>query len=148
MATDDERKQMMIESLAEKDIQKALSFPDACYQDRSMKANLRDALGIIAAARTGGQASSSEKSDKCFIATATYGTVMAPEVVTLRHFRELRLRPHWAGRCMIRTYERYSPPLADAIATRPVARLWVRRVFLGPIIRLIRRTKLDTDQTA
>jgi hypothetical protein len=50
---------------------------------------------------------------KCFIATAAYGSALAPQVVTLRAFRDDRLRQSRLGRWMIDVYERCSPPLAD-----------------------------------
>jgi hypothetical protein len=79
-----------------------------------------------------------QESGGCFIATAAYGSAMAPEVATLRHFRELKLRPSQAGRLFIRAYERFSPPVAAWIAGRGWARAWVRRVILEPAIRLAR----------
>ena len=75
----------------------------------------------------------------CFIATATYGSALAPEVVVLQQFRDARLRQHGVGRGMIKFYERYSPPLADWIAVRPRARRWVQRFVLSPLIWLVKR---------
>jgi Zn finger protein HypA/HybF involved in hydrogenase expression len=75
----------------------------------------------------------------CFIATAVYGTPLAPEIAILQRFRETELRPRRAGRWIIGVYERYSPPLADAIAPHPTARLWVRRLLLAPVISAIRQ---------
>ncbi len=75
----------------------------------------------------------------CFIATATYGSALAPEVVILQQFRDTRLRQFGLGRGIIKLYERYSPPLADWIADRPRARRWVRRLVLSPLIRIVRR---------
>ena len=76
---------------------------------------------------------------KCFVATAAYGSSLAPEVMTLRRLRDTRLRGNRLGRWAIRVYERYSPPLADWIAERPVARSLVQRVVLTPVIRAARR---------
>lgn len=75
----------------------------------------------------------------CFIATATYGSALAPEVVVLQQFRDTRLRQHGLGRGIIKFYERYSPPLADWIADRPQARRWMQRFVLSPLIQLVRR---------
>jgi hypothetical protein len=75
----------------------------------------------------------------CFIATAAYGSPIAPEIVVLQQFRETQLRPRPVGRSLIAAYERLSPPLADAIAPHPGARLWVRRLLLAPVISAIRR---------
>lgn len=80
-----------------------------------------------------------EKKQKCFIATAAYGDALAPDVVILRHLRDRRLKQNHFGRWIIRIYERYSPPLADAIAPHPTARLFVRRFILAPIVWFVRR---------
>ncbi|MBN1581380.1 MAG: hypothetical protein JXA89_11825, partial [Anaerolineae bacterium] len=75
----------------------------------------------------------------CFIATAAYGSALAPQVVTLCHFRDTRLRSRRLGRWVIGVYERCSPPLAAWIADRPTARVWVQRLLLSPAIWLVRR---------
>jgi len=69
----------------------------------------------------------------CFIATAAYGSPMAPQVDVLRVWRDRHLRPHWMGRSFIRAYETVSPPLADAIRDSAWLRAAVR-VFLWPVV--------------
>jgi hypothetical protein len=69
----------------------------------------------------------------CFIATAAYGSPMAPQVDVLRLWRDRHLRPHWPGRAFIRAYEMVSPPLADAIRDSAWLRAGVR-VFLWPVV--------------
>jgi hypothetical protein len=69
----------------------------------------------------------------CFIATAAYGSPMAPQVDVLRVWRDRHLRPHWPGRAFIRAYETVSPPLADAIRDSAWLRAAVR-VFLWPVV--------------
>jgi hypothetical protein len=76
---------------------------------------------------------------KCFIATATYGSALASDVVVLQQFRDTRLKKSSFGRRIVSLYERYSPPLADAIAQHPVVRLWVRRWVLSPVVWFVRR---------
>ncbi|MAF14102.1 MAG: hypothetical protein CMI53_04405 [Parcubacteria group bacterium] len=44
------------------------------------------------------------KSEKCFIATAVYGDVFAPEVEALRNFRNDTLSSSFLGRIFIRFY--------------------------------------------
>lgn len=75
---------------------------------------------------------------KCFIATAAYGSPLAPEVAVLRRFRDTKLQMNSIGRVSILLYERLSPPLAEAISNRPIARLIVRRIFLAPAVWLVR----------
>ena len=51
----------------------------------------------------------------------------------LRRFRDRFLLPHEAGRWFVRTYYRYSPPIADFIARHDAVR-WSVRVALVPLI--------------
>ena len=74
----------------------------------------------------------------CFIATACYGSALAPEVSLLRRYRDLVLHRYALGRGFIRAYYRMSPPLADFLKSRPVARWLVRNVVLRPIVALVR----------
>jgi hypothetical protein len=82
---------------------------------------------------------------KCFVATAAYGSALAPQVVTLRRFRDTRLRQKILGRWAINAYEWCSPPLADWVAPRATARAWIRGLLLRPTVwaveRLMRRNR-------
>jgi YVTN family beta-propeller protein len=68
--------------------------------------------------------------DDCFIATAAYGSLMEPHVVTLRHFRDAYLIPHTLGRVFVRTYYQYSPPIAHFISQHETLRAAVRAGLL------------------
>ncbi|MEE1154240.1 MAG: CFI-box-CTERM domain-containing protein [Acutalibacteraceae bacterium] len=48
----------------------------------------------------------------CYIATAVYGSYNAPEVVTLRSFRDKILYKSKIGRLFIKVYYKVSPPVA------------------------------------
>ena len=50
--------------------------------------------------------------NRCYIATAVYGSYDAPEVLVLRHFRDETLSKSRRGRLFIKTYYRLSPPVA------------------------------------
>ncbi len=80
------------------------------------------------------------KPSSCFIATATYGSPLAPEVEILRMFRERNLRPSVPGQKFIAFYEKYSPPFANWLVHQPLARLAIRQLLLAPIIRALKRT--------
>ena len=63
--------------------------------------------------------SRSNSSSSCFIATVVYGDVEAPEVITLRAFRDNVLKKSAWGRSFIATYYRLSPPIAEWLKTKP-----------------------------
>lgn len=80
-----------------------------------------------------------EAEKKCFVATGVYGAWDAPEVATLRRFRDRRLRGTPWGEAFLRLYYRFSPPLAGAVSQRPALRQWVRACLLDPLVRRIDR---------
>jgi hypothetical protein len=128
------------EDRAVQDVKIAMAMP-AAYQNAQLVGLLQK---HIASAREGSSDSSTgpqkqEEKDKCFIATAAYGSALAPEVATLRQFRDVRLKPNRAGQLFVRLYERFSPPLADWIASHRTARVWVQRLALAPIVWIVRR---------
>ncbi len=73
----------------------------------------------------------------CFIATATYGTVMAEEVQSLRDFRDTYLLTNMTGEFVIDMYERYSPPIARGIEQNEFLKGMVR-YQLRPLITFAR----------
>ena len=70
----------------------------------------------------------------CFIATAAYGSLMAPHVKILRDFRDRFLLGNTVGDSFIRLYCTYSPPMADFIAKHDNLRAMVRLVLLPIVI--------------
>lgn len=69
----------------------------------------------------------------CFIATAAFGTPMAPELDLLRKFRDEQLLTNPSGRALIQAYYRTAPPVARFIEDKPALR-WAVRQALKPIL--------------
>lgn len=74
----------------------------------------------------------------CFIATAAYGSPLAPEVVVLSRFRDERLLTNRFGTYLVTCYYRASPRLAATIARVPLARCATRALFLRPVLSTIK----------
>ncbi|WP_413583366.1 CFI-box-CTERM domain-containing protein [Bdellovibrio sp. HCB288] len=73
----------------------------------------------------------------CFIATAAFGSDMAPEVQSFRDFRNKYLLPYSWGRHFVKTYYKYSPHYANMIAQSDTAKIAVRGV-LWPLLYFAR----------
>lgn len=72
----------------------------------------------------------------CFITTAAYGSNMAPEVETFRHFRSEFLVKTSFGREFVRLYYEHSPYWADLIKQSEIARAAVRGA-LWPVLMIV-----------
>jgi uncharacterized repeat protein (TIGR01451 family) len=73
----------------------------------------------------------------CFIATAAYGSYLAPEVRVLRRFRDSVLTKNRPGRAFVGWYYRVSPPLAATISRHAWARSLVR-IGLLPVVYTVK----------
>ena len=89
-------------------------------------------LSVIEPSTITGPTGSSSGSG-CFIATAAYGSWLAPEVVLLRSFRDQYLLTNPPGQWFVDTYYRYSPPIAALIETSPELAA-VTRALLAPLV--------------
>jgi len=69
----------------------------------------------------------------CFIATAAFGSQMAPQVQLLREFRDRYLLPRWVGQLVVGWYYALSPPLAAVIRQSSRLRALVR-AGLWPLV--------------
>ncbi|MFC1587309.1 DUF2341 domain-containing protein [Planctomycetota bacterium] len=69
----------------------------------------------------------------CFIATATYGSAMAPAVIVFRDYRDRFLVDNRAGNFLVQKYYQYSPPLASFIAKHSWAKC-LSNVILLPLL--------------
>lgn len=74
--------------------------------------------------------------DKCFIATAAYGSFMHPYVTELRAFRDNYLLTNEPGRMFVAFYYENSPPLAAYIAEHDSLRA-ITRLTLAPVVYII-----------
>jgi hypothetical protein len=73
----------------------------------------------------------------CFIATAAFGSAMAPEVERLREFRDSCLLTNGPGRAFVDLYYRFSPPVADFISASDELRQIVRGI-LWPLVLAVK----------
>ena len=71
----------------------------------------------------------------CFIATAAYGSSLAPAVTALRAIRDKARAGSALGAAAIDLYERASPPVAALLGTSDPTRALVR-ALLGPAVEL------------
>lgn len=69
----------------------------------------------------------------CFVATAAYGSYLAPEVGALRQFRDQVLMRYRLGRSFVDWYYRVSPEAAAVIAGSESLR-WMSRLALTPVV--------------
>jgi hypothetical protein len=74
--------------------------------------------------------------DDCFIATAAYGTAFDKRIDVLRQFRDGVLEQSRAGRFLVNSYYRISPPLARFIRKHEFLRT-VIRWSLAPVIAVL-----------
>ncbi|MCB0348983.1 MAG: hypothetical protein KDD37_09100 [Bdellovibrionales bacterium] len=80
---------------------------------------------------------------KCFVATAAFGSVEAPEVLILRSFRDQVLLKSTAGKIFVRSYYFISPPIADFIRNRPKLRSMCRQALQSIASRLALKFNLN-----
>lgn len=78
-----------------------------------------------------------DKSTYCFIATAAYGSYLAPEVETLRSFRDQWLLKSTLGTQFVNLYYEYSPSVATIISDSPNLRT-ITQIVLTPIVYSIK----------
>jgi rRNA-processing protein FCF1 len=84
----------------------------------------------------GGSQGAGASKAKCFVATASYCSESAPEVLFLRHYRDQILQQTPAGRCFIAVYYRVGPWLAACVEAIPRLRPVSRRALDSLIARI------------
>lgn len=79
-----------------------------------------------------------QKSGRCFVATAVYGSYDAPEVKILRVFRDQVLEPSRMGRLFIHFYYRIGPICSKTVKRHNWLR-WILRYILNSFVAALRR---------
>lgn len=74
----------------------------------------------------------------CFIATAAYGSPLAPQLTVFRNFRDNFMIRNMVGKLLVQTYYAVSPPLADFISRHRD----LRRITRSLLNRIIEPVKL------
>jgi len=69
----------------------------------------------------------------CFIATAAYGSYAAPSVLILREMRDRFLLTNRIGKSFVNLYYKFSPPMADFIASHDNVKILVS-ISLLPLV--------------
>lgn len=82
--------------------------------------------------------------DGCYVATAAHGDFEAPEVRTLRRYRDERLMTRPAGRAFSRFYYRFGPYPAEVLHRVPSLRA-PARAMLRPAVWWARRKVGSAD---
>jgi hypothetical protein len=75
--------------------------------------------------------------NRCFIATAAYGTETASQLDILRDFRDQVLLKNALGSRFVVAYYRLSPPVADFIGKNDFLRAVVREALVDPVVKLV-----------
>jgi hypothetical protein len=77
-----------------------------------------------------GNQESFRTADACFVATASFGSILHPGVAILRDFRDSFLLGNATGRWLMASYYAVSPSLAEIIAANDFLRFAVRLLLL------------------
>lgn len=113
-------------------------FATTAYDSTGAESDFSNEISTTtASAPASGGGSSEGGGGGCFIATAAYGSYMAPEVQLLRDFRDSWLLTNPAGRAFVNAYYQLSPPLADIIRDNEMLRA-MARWFLSPAVYAVK----------
>lgn len=82
---------------------------------------------------------------ECFVATAVYGSLDAPEVEALRAFRDQVLLRSPGGHWIVSRYYRVGPKLARHVGPRPTIRSCVKAV-LDVLVLLIAALRVGEEK--
>ena len=88
--------------------------------------------------------SSTSSGEGCYIATCVYGSYDAPEVLTLRRFRDEILKKHMLGRAFIRCYYAISPHLVKCFGESE----WFHRFWRKRLDGMVERLNLHKNRVS
>ncbi|MBS1788558.1 MAG: zinc ribbon domain-containing protein [Acidobacteria bacterium] len=115
--------------------------PQALVELNYIIANFPDDDVYVLARELKDEIENPPKKGMCFVATAAYGSPLAPEVILLSRYRDEVLLPSKLGALFVALYYLISPPLAALIARIDFLRAMTRNWLLAPIIHFLRRKK-------
>jgi tetratricopeptide (TPR) repeat protein len=125
--------------LAKAEIYRALGQAGSALNELNyIIANFQDDNSYVAARQIKDEIENPPKKGMCFVATAAFGSALAPEVVVLSSYRDNVLLKSLMGRAFVRFYYSTSPPFAWVIAKSSFLRALTRRLFIAPLLCLIR----------
>jgi hypothetical protein len=85
---------------------------------------------------------------RCLIATAAYGSDLAPQVQALREIRDLQVMNTFAGRQFMQTFEcfyySFSPQVAEFISSSPPL-AGLSRIVLAPLLQILTMVRGETE---
>lgn len=126
---------LMDDQGALEDYQKAAKL----FSDEGNTDGYQRAMGMIEAINSLDSSSddfSDNSSGNCFIATATFGTPYASEVIKYRDFRDRYLMKNIVGRLFIRFYYLFGPLLAEFVKSKPPFKRMMA-VFLRKLLEFL-----------
>ncbi len=125
--------------IAKAEIYRALNQKeDALRELNYIIANFQDDKAYLSARQIKDEIENPPKKGMCFVATAAYGSPLAPEVVVLSRYRDEVLLTSKLGTLFVKTYYFVSPPLANLIAAVKPLRAGTRLFLLKPILWLLK----------
>lgn len=107
------------------------------YDSSGAESDFSNEISATTASAPAAEGGSEGGGGGCFIATAAYGSYMAPEVQLLRDFRDAHLITNPVGRAFVNIYYQVSPPLADIVRDNAMLRA-LARWFLSPAVYAVK----------
>ena len=105
--------------------------------------NFQDDDAYLAARQMKDEIENPPKKGMCFVATAAYGTPLAPEVIAFCRFRDEVLLLSRIGQLFVNLYYFASPSCARFIGGSPLRRAVIRLLLLQPLLSLVKKIKID-----